>query len=147
MDLFANTAAASYYVTVKSMKLSTPGSTDTKSYDIGGSFVASLDSGSSSNLLPPGLGAKVCADLKGTMSSAGSTCRVDCAVRQQTGGMTFELDGKSILVPYNNLINEELFQETSSCFLMISDNTVFVDPPTHILGGEFCLWLLFQEGK
>ncbi|KAK0649957.1 aspartic peptidase domain-containing protein [Cercophora newfieldiana] len=118
----------SYYVTVKSMKLSKPGSSD-KTY---GSFVAALDSGSSNNILPRGLGAQLCTDVGGKMNSRGTNCAVDCAVRQQAGGVTFELEGKSILVPYYNLINEETTREVSWCTVMVSDH-----PTLNLLGMPF----------
>lgn len=121
------------------MKLSKSGSSD-KTYDIGGSFVASLDSGSSNNILPVGLGAQVCNDIGGTMNSR-SDCHVSCAVRQQEGGVTFELEGRSILVPYSNLINEETHGEVATCTLMISDNVMFKEDGLNILGSEYTPWI------
>lgn len=129
---------SSYYVTIKSMKLTPPGTTSTsKTYDLATNALVSLDSGSSNNILPPGLAAQVCTDLKGTPSPNGGNCRVDCSIRQQSGGITVELDGKSILVPYYNLINEETFREVASCSLMISDNHMFGNPPSGLLGAPF----------
>ncbi|KAK3322664.1 aspartic peptidase domain-containing protein [Apodospora peruviana] len=127
----------SYYVEVKSMGIVLPESTDTKSYDIGDSFSVSLDCGSSNNLLPVGLAEKVCADLNGTaIENSGHSCTVDCSVRQKKGGVKFGLDGKEILVPYENLINEQEFgdMQPNTCVVMVSDNTAF---EVGILGAPF----------
>jgi len=136
----------SYYVNIKSMKLTKPGTTDTKTYDLPkGDVVATLDCGSTNNILPRGLTKQVCDDLKGTMGASGKSCNVDCAYRKQAGGITFGLEGKDILVPYYNLIDETVFQEVAYCNVMMNDNDIGGDPETHILGGEFffSLSLLF----
>ncbi|KAK0610880.1 aspartic peptidase domain-containing protein [Immersiella caudata] len=128
----------SYYVNIKSIKLTNPGTDSSKSYDLGsGDTVASLDCGSTNNILPKGLTKSVCDDLKGTLGAGGKTCNVDCALRQQKGGMTFGLDGKDILVPFHNLIEENTYNEVAACHVMMNDNDLGLDPETHILGAPF----------
>ncbi|KAK4447298.1 putative secreted aspartic proteinase protein [Podospora aff. communis PSN243] len=128
----------SYYVNIKSIRLTNPGTTDSKSYDLGsGDTVASLDCGSTNNILPKGLTKSVCDDLKGTLRNNGKTCDVDCAIRRQPGGMTFGLEGKDILVPFYNLIEERVNREVASCHVMMNDNDLGLDPETHILGAPF----------
>jgi hypothetical protein len=125
------------------MSLTPPGTKDSKNYNIpGGSFTASLDCGSGANLLPKGIAAQVCADLNGTViPNSGNMCTVDCSVRQKAGGLKFGLNGKDILVPYDNLINEQTFEGSefegrTTCLVMVGDSQLVTDPPTYLLGGE-----------
>lgn len=124
-----------YYVNMKSMKLTKPGTTETKSYDLGKDAIATLDCGSTNNILPRGITKQVCDDLKGSLE--GKRCTVDCAIRRQTGGITFGLEGKDILVPFYNLIEETVFQEVSFCHIMMNDNDIGGNPETHLLGAPF----------
>lgn len=61
----------------------------------------------------------------------------DCSVRNQTGGLDFNFDGKTIQVTYENLVTEIVEDGISYCFLGASDTTVDTDPPTYILGDPF----------
>ncbi|KAK0723341.1 aspartic peptidase domain-containing protein [Lasiosphaeria miniovina] len=128
----------SYYLTVKSMTLVRPDGS-TKGYDIGGSFLTSLDCGSANNLLPVGVASAICSDLNGTVTDSVGSCSVDCAARQRPGGVTFGLDGKDILLSYENMIEEFAGSngQPSTCVVRNSDNVAFVNPFTGILGAPF----------
>lgn len=128
----------SYWVKVSSMALTLPTAKSSKSYSLpGGNFIADLDSGTSQILLPPGLAAKVCADLNGTtLPDSGNSCTCDCALRSQPGGLSFGLKGKTIDVTYENLISEFDFGGGKSCTVDIADSGIVSNPPTYILGGE-----------
>ena len=128
----------SYWVKVNSMALTLPGAKSSKGYNIPkGNFIADLDSGSGGILLPPGLASQLCADLNSTSEADfGNSCTVDCALRQQPGGMAFGLNGKNIVVSYQNLITESTFNGKAKCTTSFVDSPIVSDPPTYILGGK-----------
>ena len=120
------------------MAITLPGAKSSKGYKIpSGSFVADLDSGTGGILLPNGLATQLCADLNATSEADfGNSCTVDCALRQQPGGMTFSLNGKDIVVSYQNLITESTFNGVAKCTTSFRDSPLVSDPPTYILGGR-----------
>ncbi|KAK1750368.1 acid protease [Echria macrotheca] len=119
----------SYYVKVKGAKLAD------KTLDVGGGdgFVASLDCGSGASLFPPALNKQICTTLNGTVQAGTDRCIVDCALRQRSGGLTISLDGKDIVQTFDNLIDENVHQEVSTCSVMVSDGA---ESP-YILGAPF----------
>lgn len=60
-----------------------------------------------------------------------------CSVRDNSGGLDVNFDGKTIQVKYENLVTELVEEGVSYCFLGVSDTTVDTDPPTYILGDPF----------
>jgi hypothetical protein len=118
------------------MKLSVPGKEGTKGYE-GSNYLTSLDTGTSRILLPNGMASKICADLNGTaLPNSGGSCTADCSLRRKAGGLTFELEGKDILVTYDNLISEQRNGGSSICIVDVADIGTISEMPAYILGGK-----------
>lgn len=131
-------AVFGYWVTVTSLGLTQPGSKSSNAYTVpDGSFVATLDSGTSQILLPEGLASQICSDVNGTSSGDAGGCTVDCSVRDLPGGLDFGINGKTIQVTYQNLVSAFEYQGHTYCFLDASTSGVDTTPPTYILGSPF----------
>jgi len=118
------------------MKLTLPGSKETKTIDVGkNGFLTSLDCGSTNNILPKGMVKEVCDHLKGTYDPDSENCNLDCDLRDKAGGLTFGLNGKEITMPYSNLIDKYAPEGyLPRCTLSQSNNH---NMDAGILGGEF----------
>lgn len=137
--LFFNTYIRNrYYVSIQSLGITKPNTTSSSKYSQD-SFYAVLDSGTTDILTPEGLTSQICSDIGGSENTSGdsSYCLVDCAVRDQPGGLDVNFKGTTIQVTYENLVTELLENGVSYCFLAVSDSTVATTPPTYILGDPF----------
>lgn len=61
-------------------------------------------------------------------------CILPCDLRKQPGGVTFGLDGKEILVTYDNLISQDDVGAVKTCMLLVAPGEL---AGTNILGAPF----------
>lgn len=67
----------------------------------------------------------------------GIVCLVNCSVRDRTGGLDLDFDGKIIQVTYRNLLSNAFHEGIDYCVLTMADTPVATDPPVYILGLPF----------
>ena len=97
-------------------------------------FLVSLDCGAGDNVLPKGIASQICNSMGAeTVPDSDNSCKIDCSYRQKPGGLKVAFEGKDVIVPWENLINEQVFDSGNVCYVMVSDNMKF---EAGILGGE-----------
>ncbi|KAK3381816.1 aspartic peptidase domain-containing protein [Podospora didyma] len=140
--------STSYYLTVKSMSLTLPNNSN-KNIDAApkDGFLVSLDCGAGDNVLPKGIATQICSGIGAeTVPDSDNSCKIDCSYRSKPGGLKVSLEGKDIMVPWENLINEQEFASGNVCYVMVSDNMKF---EAGILGAPFLrsVYAVFDWGN
>lgn len=131
-------SAFSYYVRVQSLTMTKPDQHSSNQYDQG-NFSALLDSGASSILTPVGIASQICDDVGGFQATQLGiiSCVVPCNVKDKSGGLDVDFEGKTIRVGFDDLIMEVDILGHTYCLLAVDDTVVATDPPMYILGDPF----------